>query len=56
MNDIGIGEMTVTKVSGCGVQQERSKAAYRGARVNMELLPKLKVEVVVSEVPVWQNV
>lgn len=51
MNEIGIGGMTVTKVSGCGVQKGQT-SYYRGAKVNMELLPKLKVEVVVSEVPV----
>lgn len=51
LNEIGIGGMTVTKVSGCGVQKGQI-SYYRGAKVNMELLPKLKVEVVVSEVPV----
>ena len=51
LNEIGIGGMTVTKVSGCGVQKGQT-SFYRGAKVNMELLPKLKVEVVVSEVPV----
>ena len=49
LNEIGIGGMTVTKVSGCGVQKGQT-SYYRGAKVNMELLPKL--EVVVSEVPV----
>ena len=44
MNEIGIGGMTVTKVSGCGVQKGQT-SYYRGAKVNMELLPKLKVEV-----------
>ena len=51
LNNIGIGGMTVTKVSGCGVQKGQT-SYYRGAKVNMELLPKLKVEIVVSEVPV----
>ena len=51
LNEIGIGGMTVTKVSGCGVQKGQT-SFYRGAKVNMELLHKLKVEVVVSEVPV----
>ena len=40
MNEIGIGGMTVTKVSGCGVQKGQT-SYYRGAKVNMELLPKL---------------
>ena len=43
--------MTVTKVSGCGIQKGQT-TYYRGAKVNMELLPKIKIEVVVSEVPV----
>ena len=51
LNEIGIGGMTVTKVSGCGVQKGQT-TYYRGAKVNMELLPKIKIEVVVSEVPV----
>ena len=40
LNEIGIGGMTVTKVSGCGVQKGQT-SYYRGAKVNMELLPKL---------------
>lgn len=55
LNEIGIGGMTVTKVSGCGVQKGQT-SYYRGAKVNMELLPKLKIEVVVSEVPVEEVV
>ncbi|MDO4466373.1 MAG: ammonium transporter [Bacillota bacterium] len=51
LNAIGIGGMTVTQVSGCGVQKGQTQY-YRGAKVNMELLPKLKVEVVVSDIPV----
>lgn len=51
LDAIGIGGMTVTQVSGCGVQKGQEQY-YRGAKVNMELRPKIKVEVVVSEVPV----
>ena len=51
MNAIGVGGMTVTQVSGCGVQKGQT-SYYRGAKVNMELLPKIKVEIVVSEIPV----
>ena len=51
MNDIGVTGMTVTNVLGCGVQHGAGEF-YRGAQVDMTLLPKIKVEIVVSEVPV----
>ncbi|MDD3049355.1 MAG: ammonium transporter [Bacilli bacterium] len=51
MDEIGIMGMTVTKVLGCGVQKGQP-AFYRGAKVDIELLPKLKAEIVVSKVPV----
>ncbi len=43
--------ITVTQVLGCGVQKGNTKY-YRGVPVDMVLLPKVKVEVVVSKVPV----
>ena len=51
MNDIGVTGMTVTNVLGCGVQHGAGEF-YRGAQIDMTLLPKIKVEIVVSEVPV----
>lgn len=51
MNQIGITGMTVTNVMGCGMQKGRSEY-YRGVPVEMTLLPKIKVEIVVSKVPV----
>lgn len=51
LNEIGIGGMTVTRVSGCGVQKG-STSYYRGAKIEPTLLPKLKVEIVVGEIPV----
>ena len=36
---------------GCGVQKGASEY-YRGVKVDMDVLPKVKVEVVVSKVPV----
>lgn len=51
MNDIGVTGMTVSNVLGCGVQHGKTEL-YRGAPVDMTLLPKIKVEIVVSEVPV----
>ena len=51
MNDINVTGMTVTYVLGCGVQHGKTQK-YRGAEIDMTLLPKIKVDIVVSEVPV----
>ncbi|APM40641.1 P-II family nitrogen regulator [Clostridium kluyveri] len=51
LNEIGIAGMTVTNVLGCGIQKGH-KEYYRGLTMDINLLPKVKVEVVVCEVPV----
>lgn len=51
LNDIGITGMTVTQVLGCGMQKGRTEM-YRGVPMEINLLPKVKVEMVVCEVPV----
>jgi len=51
MNDISVTGMTVTNVLGCG-QQHGNVQKYRGVEMDMTLLPKIKVDIVVSEVPV----
>jgi nitrogen regulatory protein PII len=51
LNEIGITGMTVTNVLGCGMQKGHTEY-YRGVPVDVNLLHKIKVEVVVSEVPV----
>ena len=51
MNDIGVTGMTVTNVLGCGVQKGTTQF-YRGVEIELNLLPKMKVEIVVSKVPV----
>ncbi len=53
LNQIGITGVTITNVLGCGIQKG-SLQYYRGVEVNVNLLPKVKVEVVVSKVPVSQ--
>lgn len=53
MNKLGVTGMTVTQVMGCGIQKGAGER-YRGAEVDATLLPKVKVEVVVSEIPVDQ--
>ena len=51
MNEINVTGMTVTNVLGCGVQHGNTQK-YRGVEMDMTLLPKIKVDIVVSEVPV----
>jgi Amt family ammonium transporter len=51
MNDLGVTGMTVTQVMGCGIQKGAGEK-YRGVEIDMTLLPKVKIEVVVSEIPV----
>lgn len=51
MNKIGVSGMTVTQVLGCGLQKG-STEYYRGVEMEMNLLPKLKVEIVICKVPV----
>ncbi|MDO5519236.1 MAG: ammonium transporter [bacterium] len=53
LNDIGVMGITVTQVLGCGVQKGATKY-YRGVAVDIVVLPKVKVDVVVSKVPVSQ--
>ena len=51
MNEIGVTGMTVTQVLGCGVQKGKPEY-YRGVEMEVNLLPKVEVEIVVSKVPV----
>ena len=51
MNDLGVTGMTVTQVMGCGIQKG-SGDVYRGVEIDATLLPKVKVEVIVSKIPV----
>lgn len=51
LNVIGISGMTVSNVLGCGTQKGH-KEFYRGLTVEINLLPKIKIEIVVSDVPV----
>lgn len=51
LNEIGIMGITISNVMGCGVQKGKAES-YRGISYTMDTLPKLKLETVVSEVPV----
>ncbi|MEA4946477.1 MAG: P-II family nitrogen regulator, partial [Oscillospiraceae bacterium] len=51
MNNIGVTGMTVTQVLGCGMQKGTTEY-YRGVETEVNLLPKVQVEIVVAKVPV----
>ena len=49
--DIGVTGMTVSQVFGCGLQKGHTEV-YRGKEYSINLLPGVKIEIVVCEVPV----
>ena len=51
LNKIGVMGMTVTQVLGCGTQKGDIQY-YRGVPMELKLLPKIKIEIIVCEVPV----
>ena len=51
LNAIGVLGMTVSQVYGCGLQKGH-REVYRGQEYEVNLVPKIKIETVVCEVPV----
>ena len=51
LNELGVTGMTMTQVMGCGIQKGAGEY-YRGVELDATLLPKVKVEVIVSKIPV----
>lgn len=51
LHEIGVTGMTISEVLGCGVQKGDVEY-YRGVKMDVKLLPKVKIEIVVSEIPV----
>ena len=51
LNKIGVLGMTVSQVYGCGTQKGH-KEVYRGREYEVTLVPKIKIETVVCEIPV----
>src|ERR671918_1398295 len=47
LDELGVSGLTVSEVMGCGRQKGYTEQ-YRGSRANISLLPKIKVESVVS--------
>lgn len=50
MSQIGVTGMTVSHVMGCGTQKGKT-GQHRGVKIDMNLLPQLQVDIVVSTVP-----
>ncbi len=48
LDSLGVSGLTVSEVMGCGRQKGYTEQ-YRGSRVNISLLPKLKVESIVPD-------
>ena len=51
LNKLGVTGITMTQVMGCGIQKGAGEK-YRGVGLDANLIPKVKVEVVVSKIPV----
>ena len=51
LNKLGVTGITMTQVMGCGIQKGAGEK-YRGTEIDVNLIPKVKVEVVVSKIPV----
>ena len=51
LNELGVTGMTVTQVMGCGIQKGAGER-YRGVELDVNVLPKMKVEVIVGNIPV----
>jgi nitrogen regulatory protein P-II 1 len=48
LGELNVHGMTVTNVLGCGKQKGKTEY-YRGTEVNIDLLPKVKIEVVIRD-------
>ncbi|HNX29275.1 MAG TPA: P-II family nitrogen regulator [Syntrophomonadaceae bacterium] len=55
LSDFGVRGMTVSQVMGCGLQKGHT-GYYRGAEVNVNLLSKVKLEIVTTEERVQEMV
>ena len=51
LNELGFTGMTVTQVMGCGIQKGAGER-YRGVEMDVTVLPKMKIEVIVGNVPI----
>ena len=51
LNKIGVMGITVSQVFGCGLSKGHQEV-YRGKKYDINLVPKIKIETVICEVPV----
>ncbi|MDO5409787.1 MAG: ammonium transporter [Lachnospiraceae bacterium] len=51
LNELGVTGMTVTQVMGCGIQKGAGER-YRGVEMDINVLPKVKLEVIVGNISV----
>lgn len=55
LGQYGVQGMTVTQVLGCGLQKGKTEV-YRGSEYTVDLLPKVKLELVISDAKVEEVV
>ena len=48
LDELGVSGVTVTEVKGCGAERGYTES-YRGAKVNISLRPRLKIEAVMRD-------
>lgn len=48
LNKFNVNGLTISQVMGCGLQKGR-KEYYRGTEVTLNLLPKIKIEIVTND-------
>jgi len=48
LGKFGIHGMTVTEVVGCGLQKGK-KEVYRGTEYTIDLIPKIKIEIIIRD-------
>ena len=48
LNKIGVQGMTVSQVYGCGLQKGHTEV-YRGKQYSVNLVPKVKIEIAISD-------
>lgn len=48
LKQLGIKGMTVSQVMGCGLQKGKTEY-YRGVEININLLPKIKIELIIKD-------
>ncbi len=53
LNKIGVTGLTVTHTLGCGMQKGKTEY-YRGVETEVNVLPKVQVEIVIAKVPIRQ--